>query len=57
MGVRMRISCASLFLWEYDIYDIMEILLDAGIESVEFWAETPDYWMNRDDEIATAGLV
>lgn len=57
MGVIMRISCASLFLWEYDIYDIMEILLDAGIESVEFWAETPDFWMNRNDEIVTAGLV
>ncbi len=53
----MRISCASLFLWEYDIYDIMEILLEAGIESVEFWAETPAFWMNREDETAIAGLV
>lgn len=57
MGARMRISCASLFLWEYDVYNIMEILLDAGIESVEFWAETPDYWINRNDDIATAELV
>lgn len=46
----MNISCASLFLWEYSIYDIMEILLEAGIESVEFWAETPDFWMTRDDK-------
>jgi sugar phosphate isomerase/epimerase len=53
----MRISCASLFLWEYDIYDIMEILLEAGIESVEFWAETPFFWMNRNDETAVAALV
>ncbi len=53
----MRITCASLFLWEYNIYDIMEILLEAGIESVEFWAETPLFWMNRNDETATAALV
>ncbi len=53
----MRISCASLFLWEYSIYDIMEILLEAGIESVEFWAETPFFWMNRNDETAVAALV
>jgi len=32
----MRISCASLFLWEYNVYDIMEILLEAGIKSVTF---------------------
>jgi sugar phosphate isomerase/epimerase len=53
----MRISCASLFLWEYNIYDIIEILLEAGIESVEFWAETPFFWMNRKDETAIAGLI
>ncbi len=53
----MRISCASLFLWEYDIYDIMEMLLEAGIKSVEFWAETPFFWRNRNDETAVASLV
>lgn len=53
----MRISCASLFLWEYNIYDIMEMLLEAGIESVEFWAETPFFWMSRNEETAIAGLV
>lgn len=26
------------------------MLLKAGINSVEFWVETPDFWMNRDDE-------
>lgn len=45
----MRISCASLFLWEYTLPEIMGILLDAGIRSVEFWAETPGFWMNRND--------
>ncbi len=46
----MRLSCSSLFLWEYSVYDIMEILLEAGIKSVEFWAETPDFWAWRHDE-------
>ncbi len=50
MGAGMNISCASLFLWEYSITDIMEILLEAGIESVEFWAETPDFWRTRNNE-------
>lgn len=53
----MRISCSSLFLWEYSIYDMMEILLEAGIESVEFWAETPLFWMNRNDDSAVAALI
>jgi len=52
----MRISCASLFLWEYTLPGIMGILKDAGITSVEFWAETPDFWMNRNDGTGTVIL-
>jgi sugar phosphate isomerase/epimerase len=52
----MKLSCASLFLWEYSVYDIMEMLLEAGIKSVEFWAETPDFWKDRNDAIALAAL-
>jgi len=52
----MKLSCASLFLWEYTVYDIVEILLEAGIHSVEFWAETPDFWKDRYDAIALAAL-
>lgn len=52
----MRISCASLFLWEYSIHEIMEILLEAGIKSIEFWAETPDFWKARYNELTQATL-
>ncbi len=52
----MRLSCASLFLWEYSVYEIIELLLKAGIKSVEFWAETPDFWKDRNDAMALAGL-
>jgi len=52
----MRLSCASLFLWEYSVYEIIEILLKAGIKSIEFWAETPDFWKDRNDAMALAAL-
>ncbi len=55
-GYRMKLSCASLFLWEYSVYDIVEILLEAGIKSIEFWAETPDFWKDRNDSMAVAAL-
>jgi len=35
----------------------MDILLEAGINSVEFWAETPFFWMGRNDETAVAELI
>ncbi|PWB49242.1 MAG: hypothetical protein C3F06_14850 [Candidatus Methanoperedenaceae archaeon] len=53
----MRISCSSLFLWEYPVYDIMDILRKAGINSVEFWAETPSFWIDRHDETTVAELI
>jgi len=56
MGYGMKLSCSSLFLWEYSVYDIVEILLEAGIKSIEFWAETPDFWKDRFDSMALATL-
>jgi len=32
------------------------MLLKAGINSVEFWVETPDFWMNRGDETSVVIL-
>lgn len=52
----MRISCSSLFLWEYPLQEIMEILTRSGIISVEFWAETPFFWMNRNDRVCISEL-
>src|SRR5659263_777613 len=53
----MRLSCSSLFLWEYPVCDIMDILQKAGINSVEFWAETPFFWMDRNNENTLAQLI
>lgn len=43
----MRISCSSLFLWDFSVEEIIEILSSAGIETLEFWAETPEFWLHR----------
>jgi len=53
----MHLSCSSLFLWEYPVYDIMDILQKAGINSVEFWAETPFFWMDRNNETTVLQLI
>lgn len=52
----MHISCSSLFLWDYTIENIIEILVEAGIENVEFWAETPDFWRRRHENGAVKNL-
>lgn len=43
----MEISCSSLFLWDYGIDEIANILDLAGIENIEFWTETPEFWGHR----------
>jgi sugar phosphate isomerase/epimerase len=43
-------------MWEYSVYEITEMLLKAGIKSIEFWAETPDFWKDRNDSMALAAL-
>lgn len=52
----MEISCSSLFLWDYGIDEIAKILDRAGIENIEFWAETPGFWEHRHEEKAVEYL-
>jgi sugar phosphate isomerase/epimerase len=52
----MRISCSSLFLWDYSVDDVIEILAEAGIENLEFWTETPEFWRQRHEEGAVKHL-
>jgi sugar phosphate isomerase/epimerase len=52
----MRISCSSLFLWNYHTNEIIEILSRAGIDSIEFWPETPEFWMHRHEPDAIKQL-
>jgi sugar phosphate isomerase/epimerase len=55
----MRISCSSLFLWEFQLEYMVDVLRKSGIECIEFWVETPCFWLKRDradavDELAHA---
>lgn len=45
----MRISCSSLFLWESDVGEMSDVLCRAGIRWVEFWTETPGFWLKRSE--------
>lgn len=51
------LSCSSLFLWEYPLTEITAILREAGIRSIEFWPETPEFWLERDDKLRRAALT
>lgn len=39
-----RVSISSMFLWDMDPKSMAEIITEAGLKEVEFWAETPWYW-------------
>jgi sugar phosphate isomerase/epimerase len=53
----MRISCSSLFLWEFDVAEMSVVLCEAGIKWVEFWAETPGFWLKRHEPDAICELA
>ena len=39
-----RVSVSSMFLWDLDPGRMAVVIRDAGLEEMEFWAETPWYW-------------
>jgi sugar phosphate isomerase/epimerase len=39
-----RVSISSMFLWDMDPWKMAEVIAEAGLKEVEFWAETPWYW-------------
>lgn len=51
------VSCSSLFLWEYSLEEITALLRRAGIDSIEFWPETPAFWLERNEELRRTALV
>lgn len=49
----MRVSISSMFLWDLDPWGMAEVIAEAGLKEVEFWAETPWYWEGgRREELA-----
>lgn len=39
-----RVSASSMFLWDLDPRRMAEVIAEAGVGEMEFWAETPWYW-------------
>jgi sugar phosphate isomerase/epimerase len=45
---------STMFLYEYAIPTIFQACVEAGYDGVEFWVETPHFWLTR--EVSTSGL-
>ncbi len=41
----VRFAVSSMFFHEYPLEEIFSNILEAGLDSVEFWMETPSYWL------------
>ncbi len=42
----MKVSVASMIFHEYSLCEIFDAIQISGLDSVEFWPETPDFWLN-----------
>jgi len=42
-------SAASMFLHDYSCQQILGFFSAAGLDGIEFWPETPDFWQNGQD--------
>ncbi len=45
----IRIGASSMFLHEYQPQDIFAAMNAAGLDHIEFWMETPEFWMQGAD--------
>ncbi|OPX68094.1 MAG: fructoselysine 3-epimerase [Methanoregulaceae archaeon PtaB.Bin056] len=41
----VQFAVSSMFFHEYPLEEIFSFVVEAGCDSVEFWVETPSYWM------------
>ena len=46
-GKHPKYSVSTMFFHEYTLEDILRSALGAGCDSVEFWLETPTFWVNE----------
>lgn len=45
----IRIGASSMFLHEYQPQEIFAAMHTAGLDHIEFWMETPEFWMQGAD--------
>jgi len=49
-----RIAVSTMFFHEYPCDQIFDYVAEAGLEGIEFWVETPDFWLRGlpEDDLA-----
>ncbi|MDD1706834.1 MAG: sugar phosphate isomerase/epimerase [Methanoregulaceae archaeon] len=43
----VRIAASSMFFHEYPIEEIFDFATEADMDTLEFWVETPDFWLKE----------
>lgn len=46
----VRFAVSSMFFHEYPLEEIFQYIEEAGLDSVEFWMETPSFWLSGQPE-------
>ncbi len=41
----IRLAASSMFFHEYEPHEIFAAVEKAGADTIEFWMETPTFWM------------
>ncbi|HNY88614.1 MAG TPA: sugar phosphate isomerase/epimerase family protein [Methanoregulaceae archaeon] len=41
----VRLAVSSMFFHEYTLDEIFDFVAEAGLDTLEFWVETPDFWL------------
>jgi len=41
----VRLAVSSMFFHEYTLDEIFDFVAEAGLDTMEFWVETPDFWL------------
>lgn len=52
----VHFAVSSMFFHEYPLDEIFDFVCEAGLDSIEFWLETPDFWLRDmpEDELVRA---
>jgi sugar phosphate isomerase/epimerase len=43
----VRLAVSSMFFHEYPLGEIFDFVAEAGLDSLEFWVETPHFWLRN----------
>ena len=52
-----RIAVSTMFFHEYPCDHIFDYVAEAGLDGLEFWVETPHFWLRGLPEDDLAGCI